>query len=81
MTAKALLKASSLATDLFTLGDDLASMVEARDQVLRAAQVAETLGDDAADEAEEVFGSTVNIHHKSNHLAPIGPKPMFYYSS
>ncbi len=58
-------------------------MVEAKDQVLRAAQVAESLGDDAAaaDEAEEVFGSTVNIHHKSNHLAPIGPKPMLYYSS
>lgn len=81
LTAQALLKTASLAMDL-SAAEDLASMEEAKDQVLRALQVAESLGDDAADEAEEVLSSTESIHHKSNSFpGAAAPKQTFYYSS
>ena len=67
MTAQALLKTASLALDL-SAAEGIVSMEDAKEQVLRAAQVAESLGDDAADEAEEVLSSTE-------------PEQTFYYSS
>eukprot|EP00984_Skeletonema_dohrnii_P037994 scaffold40714_cov255-Skeletonema_dohrnii-CCMP3373.AAC.1 len=56
MTAQALLKTADLAMDLSTM-EDLPSLEVAKDKVLRAAQVAHLLGEDAADEAEEVVES------------------------
>ena len=49
MTAQALLKTASLALDL-SAAEDMVTLEEAKNQVLRAAQVAESLGDDAADD-------------------------------
>ena len=77
MTAEALLKTASLAMDLSNL-DDLASIEEAKDQVLRAAQVAEAMGDDAVDEAEEVFDYTESYRQSNRHAEA---KQMFYYYS
>eukprot|EP00986_Skeletonema_menzelii_P016160 scaffold13825_cov83-Skeletonema_menzelii.AAC.11 len=81
LTAQALLKTASLVIDLSAV-EDTASMEDAKDQVLRAAQVAESLGDDAADEADDVLSSTESIHHKSNFPGTADPKhTLFYYSS
>ena len=77
MTAQALLKTADLAMDLSTL-EDLSSLEVAKNQVLRAAQVAQSLGGDAEDEAEEVFGSMLSIQHKAS--SPSTEK-MFYYST
>lgn len=80
LTAQALLKTASLAMDLSAV-EDMDSMEEAKDQLLRALQVAESLGDDAADEAEEVLSSTESIHRKSNFPRTAEPKQTFYYGS
>lgn len=78
MTAQALLKTASLALDL-SAAEDMVTLEEAKNQVLRAAQVAESLGDDAADEAEEVLSSTESVHHKSNFPGTVEPEQTFYY--
>eukprot|EP00984_Skeletonema_dohrnii_P023063 scaffold12172_cov78-Skeletonema_dohrnii-CCMP3373.AAC.1 len=58
--------------------ESLASLAKkAKNQVLRAAQVAHSLGEDAADEAEEVFESVLSIHHVSRPST----EQAFYYSS
>mmetsp|Transcript_10883 Transcript_10883/g.18584 ORF Transcript_10883/g.18584 Transcript_10883/m.18584 type:complete len:261 (+) Transcript_10883:355-1137(+) len=77
MTAQALLKTADLAMALSTL-EDLSSLKEVKDQVLGAAQVARSLGDDAAHEAEEVFDSMLSIQHKASSPST---EQMFYYSS
>eukprot|EP00985_Skeletonema_marinoi_P014369 scaffold7276_cov92-Skeletonema_marinoi.AAC.1 len=77
MTAQALLKTADLAMDLSTL-EDLSSLEVAKNQVLRAAQVAQSLGGDAEDEAEEVFGSMLSIQHKASSPST---EQMFYYST
>jgi hypothetical protein len=76
MTAQALLKTADLAMDLSTL-EDSSSLEEAKDQVLGAAQVAQSLGDDAAHAAGEVFESILGIHHVSHPST----EQAFYYSS
>jgi hypothetical protein len=78
MTAQVLLKTASLAMDLSIL-EDSASIKDAKDQVLRAAQVAKAMGDDAADEAEDVFDYMESYRQSNRHAAEA--EQMFYYSS
>ena len=77
ITAQALLKTADLAMDLST-SEDLTSMEEAKGQVLRAAQVAHSLGEDAEDEAEEFFDSMLIIQHKASSPST---EQMLYYST
>ena len=77
MTAQALLKTADLAMALSTL-EDLTSMEMEERSRLRAAQAAHSLGEDAADEAEEVVDSMLSFQHKASSSST---QQMFYYSS